>query len=60
MRSFQKSNLIVFWSWLLLVDIVLLSFSQLLSSAAEIKIRLESEENNEFENVSLSNNQLFI
>ena len=60
MRSFQKSNLIVFWRWLLLVDIVLLSFSQLLSSAAEIKIRLESEENNEFENVSLSNNQLFV
>ena len=60
MRSFQESNLIVFWRWFLLVDIVLLSCSQLLSSAAEIKIGLESEEDHEFNHVSYLEDRLIV
>ena len=53
MRSLQESNLIVFWRRLLLVDILLLSLSTQLSWAAEIKIRLESEDNSGYEKVDM-------
>jgi hypothetical protein len=52
MTSLQESNLIVVLRWFLLVDILLLSLYTPLSSTAEIKIRIDSEENNGFAKVN--------